>query len=363
MNVASWSLRAAFLIGLVSSCAADQQTRREVLVRIVVPSVGGIDSLRLTKFVNDVPEPAVLDERLDGGPFADQPTAAVALPEGKTVRLRVQALRAEVVVAAGEVALQLVSGEQQLLLVACDGEEGRMTEACPRSSAGSRAPDAGTLPADAEVSVSSAPVPSDAGADAGSAEAAPPVTCPELRPPLPLPPPTEGPTPQCLRYCEAMATSCQGLSHDDTREQCLRSCAAFAWPVDEVAGSGGDTITCRTRHAELAASFTAEADRRRHCDYALPDSRGACGNSCWVYCRLGARLCGAYFPSMDDCVRACVDRDNQSRKASGEGIYDALHCRMKWVVKAALDPSPAICQRGAPTETCVECPSLMLSLP
>ena len=117
----------------------------------------------------------------------------------------------------------------------------------------------------------------------------------------------------CQTYCTAIMANCTSMT-DDTglpvgnqqytnMNNCLNSCKAF--PVGTSADMSGNTLGCRTNHANLAKS-----DPVLHCPHAGPGGDGTCGSTCDGFCQIARMYCtaanmAAVYSSLQDCQTQC----------------------------------------------------------
>jgi hypothetical protein len=278
-----------------------------VVVTFAMPAGLEYDGVRVVVQRGDeeVTRRFTLDRRRQGE-RAD-PDWALEIPPGETLGLRAQATLDHAIVAEGGAALNGREPRVTVTLRPC----GPVPEAAPgpcldRADAGA---DAGT-PAEEGV---------DAAADGADAPACPAPPNPDESPPV-LPPPPPYPD-QCTRYCQAMGRKCPSVYL--TEDRCIYACATLAWPA---AGSG-DSLSCRLAWAERMS--LRPIDVAEECRQAAPDSRGACGEACEVYCRMGPRLCPDQFPTTESCLAGCNQLSRQlSLGAPPRGVYQVIGCRL-----------------------------------
>jgi hypothetical protein len=188
--------------------------------------------------------------------------------------------------------------------------------------------------------------PSLTASDGGSSQDAwmAPV-CQNPADPPELSPPHGGPAPsqECVDYCDAITTNCGFVFA--TREHCLYACAVIDPPPSST-HEPDDTIACRTVWAR-SAGFDGglPLDQNRRCRQAAPTSDRECGNPCFVYCRIGTKVCPQHFPPEGDCDSACIARANRL----GD-IRPLLACRNEWLEKAIFNSD--LCSWAAPYNDC-----------
>ncbi len=117
----------------------------------------------------------------------------------------------------------------------------------------------------------------------------------------------------CVEYCDAIMANCTsttgasgnpvGNQQYTDKQNCLNSCKAM--PVGTSADSSGNTLGCRTTHANLA-----KTDPVTHCPHAGPGGAGVCGTDCDGFCQIAMMYCtsansAAVYTSLDDCKTKC----------------------------------------------------------
>ncbi len=121
-------------------------------------------------------------------------------------------------------------------------------------------------------------------------------------------------TPTCQAYCNAIMANCTSVNDPDsglpvgnaqytTMSNCLNSCKAM--PVGTAADTSGNTLGCRTYHANAA-----KADPATHCAHAGPGGAGVCGNDCDGFCQIAMMYCtaannAAVYSSLQQCMTTC----------------------------------------------------------
>lgn len=137
----------------------------------------------------------------------------------------------------------------------------------------------------------------------------------------------------CDDYCALMAAHCEGAY--PSVENCKESCASL--PRGDSA-DGNNTVECRFRHAEVAASNIAA------CDPASLNGGNVCGDPCEPYCALLAANCtGAHqvYPDHETCMSICglMNADGRFDDWSFQTEADTVQCRTYHAgPPAALEP-------------------------
>lgn len=139
----------------------------------------------------------------------------------------------------------------------------------------------------------------------------------------------------CQTYCDAIMANCTGGDQLSTSNQqytakdnCLAVCAAF--PVGATSDTTGNTLGCRSYHANLAAGNAAT-----HCPHAGPGGDGVCGDVCVGYCQVAEKFCvgtSQIYTNNADCMTTCNAtpagaRFNISIQASNERACLLYHAQ------------------------------------
>lgn len=111
-------------------------------------------------------------------------------------------------------------------------------------------------------------------------------------------------TPTCANYCATIMASCSATTNQQytTLDNCMNSCKAI--PIGTAADTSGDTLGCRTYHANAA-----KADPTTHCPHAGPGGNGVCGADCAGFCQIAMMYCvGAnqIYATAQDCMNVCM---------------------------------------------------------
>jgi hypothetical protein len=154
-----------------------------------------------------------------------------------------------------------------------------------------------------------------------------------------IPGPDAGPIPLgCVSYCTEVVNDCRSLFSG--QGQCEAACAfAQLGPGD---GTVGTRLNCRINEARLAFGDPDQASLV--CSFASLLSPPCGPNPCFVYCTVGASVCGEQLFSPDDCVDSCLGLPVGDIGADRSG--DSLACRMSWLQDAIDDQR--LCERAGP---------------
>ena len=143
----------------------------------------------------------------------------------------------------------------------------------------------------------------------------------------------------CAEYCDKITMNCSGENEQfGSRDACIDYCENIgSWDAGLTSDTEGNTIGCRTYHADGPAS----ADPAAHCGHAGPSGGGVCGTYCENYCQLSANTCtgaNALYASDAACATACAGF--ASTGSPGDAEYDTVQCRIYHAgAPAAADPA------------------------
>ncbi len=143
----------------------------------------------------------------------------------------------------------------------------------------------------------------------------------------------------CDSYCSAVMANCTGaFAQYQSLEVCLATCDLLPLGTEE--DTSGNTIGCRAKNAELAASTGELAD---HCPLAGPGSGGSCGDRCQNFCGVFTSVCTASAISqVDACLTFCNgSRDNPAWSPLDPALLDhddSIQCRLWHLGNAAQAP-------------------------
>jgi hypothetical protein len=184
-----------------------------------------------------------------------------------------------------------------------------------------------------------APVGPDAStADAPTADA----------PTADAPPRTAG---TCEAYCTAVTSNCQAPDNQYAdKSACLDYCGnASGWEPGYEDDTGGNTIGCRTHHANAAA----DGEAATRCSYAGPSGANTCGNWCDVYCGTVLNNCvgdNVLYGDEAECQAACADFANTGTPGDTDG--NTVQCRIYHAGAAADAPGTSCTEAGASSTAC-----------
>lgn len=153
----------------------------------------------------------------------------------------------------------------------------------------------------------------------------------------------------CEAYCRNVMGACTDENAQyESEDQCLALCDIFEEGV--LGDSKGNTLACRTYHAEAALSGPDT-----HCPHAGPTGASVCHDAetpgaCPIYCELEARHCNTDDP-LSECIEECATQFEDEGGASGRGYAvataednDDLLCRFLQLSRAAEGDASA-CQQ------------------
>lgn len=161
-------------------------------------------------------------------------------------------------------------------------------------------------------------------------------------PTIDAPPAIDGPdvdapagTVTCTEYCTTIQANCTAANQQYADEAtCLATCAAFELGMD--GDMDGNSVGCRTYHAEMAAT---NADL--HCVHAGPGGAGVCGDNCEGFCTLALAACtGAneQYADLAACMTECAGFPDTEPYDVSDTSGDTLACRLYHLVTATLNP-------------------------
>ena len=123
----------------------------------------------------------------------------------------------------------------------------------------------------------------------------------------------------------------------DSEQACLDYCETFAQlPLGAVGATSGNSVGCRTYHADFAATAGSE-----HCAHAGPSGGGICGDWCENYCHLAQANCvgdDALYADLGACEAACAAFPVDAETGATGG--DSVQCRI-YHLGVAGDPGGA----------------------
>jgi hypothetical protein len=153
--------------------------------------------------------------------------------------------------------------------------------------------------------------------------------------------------PSCQAYCNTVMANCTSTTDPDSGlpvgqqqytdlNNCLNSCKAM--PVGTTADTSGNTLGCRTYHANAA-----KADPTTHCVHAGPGGNGACGNDCDGFCQIAMMYCtaannAAVYASLQDCQTQCAKFPDTVKFNIGVQDGNSVACLLYHVQEASSVP-------------------------
>lgn len=145
--------------------------------------------------------------------------------------------------------------------------------------------------------------------------------------------------PTCENYCKAVTMSCTGANSQYADEAaCVSYCKNLAkLPAGTAADTSGNTIGCRTYHANAAMT-----DPATHCGHAGKTGGNVCGTWCDNYCQLAAANCtgtNELYSKAADCTTACATAASTGK--AGDTSGDTLQCRIYHLGVAGTDAPAA----------------------
>jgi hypothetical protein len=151
----------------------------------------------------------------------------------------------------------------------------------------------------------------------------------------------------CADYCTAIMANCTSTLPADggapvgnqqytDMNNCLNSCKAF--PVGSSGDMSGNTLGCRTNHANLAKS-----DPVTHCPHAGPGGDGVCGSNCDGFCQIAMMYCtaanaAAVYSSAADCQTQCAAFPNTVKFNIGVQDGSSVACLLYHSQEASSAP-------------------------
>lgn len=144
---------------------------------------------------------------------------------------------------------------------------------------------------------------------------------------------------QCVDYCNTVQKNCTGdnaVYPDKTT--CLDVCGKLP-PGQASSPANADTVACRMRQAQTAASSPSES-----CAAAGPGGGGdgTCGSDCDAYCTLFQAICPADFKLVSDCKTKCAAIADDKGFTAAEQKGDTVQCRLAQLEKATQDKSACL---------------------
>ncbi len=154
----------------------------------------------------------------------------------------------------------------------------------------------------------------------------------------------------CPEYCSLIGDHCQDDDAQyDGEAICEATCANM--PVGDVSDELGNSASCRTFHAVLAAE-----DPQLHCPHAGPAGDGTCGANCESFCSIAQSVCAgdlAVFSGTEDCIAACEGFPTEPRYTGEIPDEDSFACRLRHLTLASLQPEVHCSHIGLESPVCL----------
>lgn len=143
--------------------------------------------------------------------------------------------------------------------------------------------------------------------------------------------------PTCTAYCNEIAADCLSpYTQYFSMQACLESCKFL--PKGATSDTGGNTVGCRTYHANNAVLTGNPAT---HCPHAGPGGDGACGANCAGFCSIALGACtgsNQIYTSLAQCMTDCATFPTAPKYSSTVTSGNSFACRMYHLTNATLDP-------------------------
>ena len=140
----------------------------------------------------------------------------------------------------------------------------------------------------------------------------------------------------CDAYCAAITENCTADNAQfESVENCVASCKTY--PVGTAADQSGNTLGCRSYHADAAKSAPA-----MHCTHAGPGGDGVCGANCDGFCQIAMAYCtGANEVYKDDaeCQADCKAHGTDVKFDVSKDSGNQVACLLAHVQAASTVPS------------------------
>ena len=154
----------------------------------------------------------------------------------------------------------------------------------------------------------------------------------------------------CSAYCTSILGACTGANAqyggtDGGMATCMASCAHF--PTGMAADMTGNTLGCRTNHANLA-----KTDATTHCVHAGPSGGGACGMPCEGFCSLVTAECPTQWTA-SSCPTGCAAFAATPPYTAMVQSGNNLSCRIYHATAASTDPTTHCPHTTATSVTCM----------
>lgn len=155
----------------------------------------------------------------------------------------------------------------------------------------------------------------------------------------------------CTDYCELIGDHCQGDEAQYNGDAlCEATCANM--PVGNAGDELGNTASCRTFHAVLAAE-----EPETHCAHAGPAGDGTCGANCESFCSVALTLCDgdlSVFAGAEDCIDTCEGFATEPAYSANVPDGDSFACRLRHLTLASLQPEIHCSHIGTDSPVCFD---------
>ncbi|MBV1860069.1 MAG: hypothetical protein KUG77_16775 [Nannocystaceae bacterium] len=139
----------------------------------------------------------------------------------------------------------------------------------------------------------------------------------------------------CAEYCSLIGDHCEGENAQYNGDAiCEATCANM--PVGNIGDELGNSASCRTFHAVLAAEVPDT-----HCAHAGPAGDGTCGANCESFCSVAQTLCSgdlSVYAGTEDCIAACETFATDPPYSADVPDGDSFACRLRHLTLASLQP-------------------------
>ena len=151
----------------------------------------------------------------------------------------------------------------------------------------------------------------------------------------------------CSAYCTTIMSACTTTNAQySSMDTCMASCAHF--PVGMAADQSGNTLGCRTYHANAA-----KTDANTHCVHAGPSGAGVCGAACEGFCSLVTAECPTQWASASACSTGCAMFAATPPYTANVTSGNNLSCRIYHATAASTDPTTHCPHTTATSVTCM----------
>lgn len=147
------------------------------------------------------------------------------------------------------------------------------------------------------------------------------------------------PDPTCSNYCNTITANCTGanIQYPDF-QGCMDNCKGpAAFPQGQSSDTSGNTLGCRSYHAQIASG-----DPATHCPHAGPGGANVCGGWCENYCHYALANCTGFntlYNGQTACMNSCANFPDNGPDGAISG--DSVQCRTYHATVAGIG-SPAV---------------------